>query len=62
MRMLAERLAAEFGKGFSLSNLKSMRQFYVRYQGRIGQSVTGQTPAAQSAEAGQPESRPLTLS
>ncbi len=40
IKALAERLTAEFGKGFSLSNLKSMRQFYLQNQGRIGQSVT----------------------
>lgn len=52
---LAERLAAEFGKGFSETNLKLMRLFYLQNQDRIrqtasdefsrpqiGQSVTGQ--------------------
>ena len=47
IRTLADRLTGEFGKGFSLSNLKSMRQFYLQNQDRIGQSATGQfeTPA-----------------
>jgi predicted nuclease of restriction endonuclease-like (RecB) superfamily len=51
IRALAERLTAEFGRGFSFSNLKSMRQFYLQNQYRIGQSVTGQfslTPIGQS--------------
>ena len=42
IKALAERLTTEFGRGFSLSNLKSMRQFYSQNQHRIGQSVTGQ--------------------
>src|ERR1019366_8459732 len=42
IRELADRLTGEFGRGFSLSNLKSMRQFYLQNQERIGQSVTGE--------------------
>src|ERR1039458_10115248 len=42
IRALADRLTAEFGRGFSLSNLKSMRQFYLQNQDRIGQTVSGQ--------------------
>jgi predicted nuclease of restriction endonuclease-like (RecB) superfamily len=42
VRALADRLTGEFGRGFSLSNLKSMRQFYLQNQDRIGQSMTGQ--------------------
>ena len=39
---LAAKLQFEFGRGFSISNLKSMRQFYVTYQDRIGQTLSGQ--------------------
>jgi predicted nuclease of restriction endonuclease-like (RecB) superfamily len=42
IRSLADRLTGEFGKGFSLSNLRSMRLFYLQDQGRIGQTVSGQ--------------------
>ena len=42
IKALADRLTGEFGKGFSLSNLRSMRQFYLQNHDRIGQSVTGQ--------------------
>lgn len=42
LKALSDRLTDEFGKGFSLSNLKSMRQFYIHNQNRIGQSLTGQ--------------------
>ena len=34
LRTLADRLTGEFGKGFSLSNLRSMRQFYIQHQSR----------------------------
>ena len=54
MKALAVRLAGEFGRGFSLSNLKSMRQFYLQYRNRIGQSVTGQSDSP-------PSSRPFRL-
>lgn len=42
---LAERLTAEFGKGFSASNLAYMRSFYLAYQERtsIFQSATGKS-------------------
>lgn len=77
VRALAERLTGEFGRGFSLSNLKSMRQFYLQNQHRIGQSVTGQleTPSksqtvsgqfgilpALTGESGPPAARPFALS
>jgi predicted nuclease of restriction endonuclease-like (RecB) superfamily len=43
VRTLSQRLMAEFGKGFSYSNLKSMRQFYLGFQDRIGQTLSGQS-------------------
>ncbi|MFA4874843.1 MAG: PDDEXK nuclease domain-containing protein [bacterium] len=58
LKALADRLTAEFGRGFSLTNLKLMRQFYLQNQHRISQSVTdllpgnekGQTVSDQSGE------------
>jgi predicted nuclease of restriction endonuclease-like (RecB) superfamily len=47
IRNLTIRLTFEFGQGFSLSNLKSMRQFFLLYRDRIeprspiGQTVSG---------------------
>lgn len=57
IKALAARLTGEFGRGFSLSNLKSMRQFYLQNQHRIGQSVTGQfgSPAKSQSLTGQLE-------
>jgi len=42
---LAARLTAEFGAGFSRTNLASMRQFYVAYPDRVSRIV--QTPSGQ---------------
>jgi hypothetical protein len=45
VRDLAARLTGEFGSGFSISNLKYMRQFYLVYPERvprIGQTASGQ--------------------
>jgi len=50
IKTLAERLSAEFGKGFSLSNLKSMRQFYLQNQHRIGQTTSGQLAASSKSQ------------
>lgn len=34
LKFLADKLTAEFGKGFSVPNLRNMRQFYLRFQNR----------------------------
>ena len=40
LQQLAERLSTEFGSGFSVTNLKLMRQFYVQYSPRISQTLS----------------------
>lgn len=45
IQQLAGRLTARFGRGFSATNLKQMRSFYVAYAG------IGQTPSDQSGAA-----------
>lgn len=48
---LSKRLIAEFGKGYSVSNLEYMRGFFLLYRARIPQSLTGkfsQTDKSQS--------------
>ena len=40
LKKLAERLSAEFGNGYSVTNLKLMRQFYLHYVQRISQTVS----------------------
>ena len=71
LKQLAERLTAEFGNGFSLTNLKFMRQFYVLYAPRIGQTTFGFSSAKTPRSIGQTLSdllasgngkRPFTLS
>jgi predicted nuclease of restriction endonuclease-like (RecB) superfamily len=54
---LSERLSREFGKGFSRSNLASMRQFYLTYS-PIVQTVSGQLaePGKVQASSAQPGS------
>ncbi|WP_240746307.1 PDDEXK nuclease domain-containing protein [Desulfuromonas acetexigens] len=55
LKELSARLTEEFGTGFSLTNLKLMRQFFIEYQNRIGQALpdpftfqkTGQTATDQ---------------
>jgi predicted nuclease of restriction endonuclease-like (RecB) superfamily len=51
---LAARLAGEFGNGFSVSNLRYMRQFYLAYPERIApirQTVSGEFLAFPIAQA-----------
>ena len=45
VRELSLRLTEEFGRGFSVTNLKLMRQFFIENQRRIGQQATDQLPA-----------------
>jgi hypothetical protein len=42
LKALSARLTREFGKGFSVTNLKLMRQFFAENQHRIGQQATDQ--------------------
>jgi len=64
MKELSARLTEEFGSGFSHSNIKYMRQFYLAYRDRvpqIGQTVSGQfkgLPISQTA-SGQSVTAPI---
>jgi predicted nuclease of restriction endonuclease-like (RecB) superfamily len=77
IRARADRLTGEFGRGFSHTNLKLMRLFYLQNQNRIGQSLTDQLDAPQKSQSmtdqlailqsltgilGPPPVRPFTLS
>lgn len=42
IKKLSERLTYEFGKGYSISNLRNMRRFYLVYQNQIRQTVSGE--------------------
>ena len=45
LKELSARLTEEFGRGFSVTNLKLMRQFFIENQHRIGQQATDRLPA-----------------
>src|SRR5712691_3703037 len=48
LKTLSDRLTAEFGRGFSKSNLEYMRRFFLEYRNRaaqIAQMPSGQSPA-----------------
>ena len=45
LRELSARLTEEFGRGFSVTNLKLMRQFFIENRHRIGQQATDRLPA-----------------
>jgi hypothetical protein len=67
IRALARRLTAEFGRGFSDTNLKFMRLFYLQNQNRIGQSATDEFNALTKSQSladqlGPHAHRPFTLS
>jgi predicted nuclease of restriction endonuclease-like (RecB) superfamily len=64
---LAERLTAEFGRGFSDTNLKLMRLFYLQDPQRIRQTMSDEfkAPSKSQTSSGQSDSsarRPFTLS
>jgi predicted nuclease of restriction endonuclease-like (RecB) superfamily len=44
LKELSERLRTEFGRGYSLTNLKLMRRFYLMNKARIGQTASDQLP------------------
>lgn len=58
LKKISEHLGNEFGKGFSLTNLKLMRQFYLLKKSQIGRTssdqlpkgLKSQTPSGQLAE------------
>jgi hypothetical protein len=41
LKELAKTLTDEFGRGFSLTNLKMMRKFYLTYRAGISQTPSG---------------------
>jgi predicted nuclease of restriction endonuclease-like (RecB) superfamily len=67
IEVLASRLTAEFGKGFSDTNLKLMRLFYLQNQNRIRQSLTDEFKALAKSQSltdqlGPAAPHPFTLS
>lgn len=60
LKELSAHLTEEFGKGFSTTNLKLMRQFFVENRDRIGQKVSDQF--APSGKLSRKLSNPFSLS
>ncbi|MEI6422062.1 MAG: PDDEXK nuclease domain-containing protein [Lentisphaerota bacterium] len=50
LKALSDKLTTEFGNGFSLTNLKLMRQFYIQNEQRIGQTVSGQLTSKEKSQ------------
>lgn len=50
LKKLSNHLTSEFGTGFSLTNLKLMRQFYFLNKTQIGQTVSGQLTAGEKGQ------------
>lgn len=58
IKELSERLTNEFGKGFTISNIKYFRQFYLSFS--IGHALRGQSQiAGKMNDAIRHESRPV---
>ncbi len=54
LKDLSTELTAEFGRGFSRSNLEYMRKFYLAYKDRalaISQTASGKLPVAEKSQA-----------
>lgn len=51
LEQLSEQLTAEFGKGYSMSNLEYIRKFYSVYRHRIPQSPIGKSGKSRKAKA-----------
>ncbi len=50
LKELSAGLTVEFGNGYSLTNLKLMRQFFMEYFGRIGQTSSDQLAAPEKSQ------------
>lgn len=52
---LADRLTGEFGRGYSVYNLKFIRQFYLQYPDLGGRAEIGYAPRSRSEDAAGPD-------
>jgi predicted nuclease of restriction endonuclease-like (RecB) superfamily len=50
LKEIALALTDEFGRGFSLTNLKMMRKFYLTYKNRISHTASGFLPTSQKGQ------------
>ncbi len=61
LKQVASSLTMEFGRGFSLTNLKRMRQFYLTHRSQIGQTPSGLFPELQKSQTLSGRSGPLSV-
>lgn len=61
LKQLAASLMEEFGRGYSLTNLKLMRQFYIARQKQIGQTPSDLLPAALKSQTRSDQSTAFPL-
>jgi hypothetical protein len=61
LKELSEFLTARFDRGFSVTNLKSFRKFYLEYAPQIEEPQKGQMPSAKSKKAAQIGRMPSAL-
>ncbi len=57
LKELASSLTAEFGRGFSVTNLKLMRQFYQANRQQIGQTLSDLLPSFRKGQTSSDQSR-----
>jgi hypothetical protein len=50
LKEISMALTDEFGRGFSLTNIKMMRKFYLTYQNRISQTASDFLPSTQKGQ------------
>jgi len=61
LKALSARLSAEFGQGFSVSNLQLMRKFFIEYKFRIQQQAAVKLTAAKRQQQDAVEFSPVVI-
>ena len=61
LKALSARLTAEFGQGFSVSNLQLMRKFFIEYKFRIQQQAAVKLTAARIQQQDAVEFSPVVI-
>lgn len=62
LKNLSDRLTSQYGKGFSVTNLKQMRDFFLVYSKQISQTVSAELPSAMPVQISQTVSDQFNLS
>ncbi len=54
LKELSQKLASRYGKGFGITTLKDIRQFYIVYEDRIRHALRGESPKTPNQKSLQP--------